>query len=381
MLIAIKCFIFILLIQSVSGRATSEQYFTGTGHSVAGSLALSGIMKRLVIPNALPIGKLASYYGYEVWDFSNAKESVNGHNRVSFCFSSVEFNHDMSVVGFAFGGEAAVIKPVGQCPKNLDVAEGEDLMFTIAFDVGKGAKSIPLGVSFSYGFNMEEFLSKMNRHFINNNEKNISSARRMLRLHGHILKYLALKEAKKVSLSPLSSILLKLFTASSLLSSKDAIKDLKISKNELDFISKIASRKVTSFKTELGNSLNAMKRDADFYFCADFKECEELYLDFMVYSENLINAMEDCHTLAFTAALQTDYSISLTPGNKFEVSFGYVVTDVDKIFTSQRSTKVLAMEKFATHNFTKHSEECGEVTSRAGRNFGNFLRFLGYGKK
>lgn len=355
-------------------------YFKGHANALGGGISLAGFLKKLLVPNAIPVGRIASFYGYEVWDFTDAKKAIGGHNRATFCFSTLEMTQDLSVLGVAFGGEGSYIRPVGQCPKDLSAVAGEDLIFSIAYDAGKGTKAMPMGISFSYGFDLGNFTEKMLGHLRVNNPNKRTPSERMWRLNTHLLKYLSMKGTRKI-LTPTQSVLLKLFTSTSLISKENGLKSLMFAEDELDFLSKIATAKVTSFSKELRLALREISKDAKFYNCKDYFKCEEIYVDFLQFSDALTESMSDCHTIGVNVALLKDFAVSLAPSMKVEVGFGYAVTATDRTFTSNLPTAALAVKEFANHRFKSHSVACEDVTRQTGTNFGSFLSLMGYGKK
>jgi hypothetical protein len=365
----------IILSTASSARA---QNFDGVGHSMGASVSLGGFLKTLVLPNALPVGKITSAYSYEVWDFSGARESIQGHNRASFCVSYMEFAQDLSIFDFAYGGELGKMRPVGQCPKDLSAMAGEDLVFSIAYDIGKGTKSIPIGLSFSYGFDLSVFTDKLIQNFTVNNPHKRAPSDRINRLHLHLLKYVLKKNTRSI-LSPFQSILLKLFVSTSLIGKKEMAK-LTFPKDELDFISQIVSKKYLAFNSQLKNAFYDIRKDPGFYTC-DVKDCDEIFVDFLTYSDAITNSMSDCHSVSVNAALQTNIGISLAPNMNVSIAFGYGVTATDKTFSSNLSTSALAISEFSKHRFSKHSNDCKEVGNKAPATFGKFLSLLGYGKK
>ena len=354
------------------------QSFEGHGHSMSGGVSIGGVLKRLLIPNALPVGKIGSFHGYEVWDFTDAKKSIKGHNRASFCFSSTEFSQDLSIFDISFGGEAAYIKPVGNCPKNLEAVAGEDLSFTIAYDIGKGAKSNPVGLSFSYGFDLSRFNERLLSHFGVNNPHNRTPSQRLKRLNTHMLKYLAGAPARK--LNALQNIILKTFFSMSLMGDKKIFSDTFFSKSEISFLSKIKGTKLPSFNEAVADALNLIQRDSSFYSCKSYSQCEELYVDFLVFSDALTSAMSDCHTVSISAGLMSGVSVSLNSNVKFEIGFGYAVTASDRTYSSNQSTSALVAAEFARHNLASHSRECKEAPTKSAKTFAELLVLLGYGK-
>jgi hypothetical protein len=365
----------LLLLSSTLGFAQS---FKGHGHSMGGGVALGGILKRLVVPNALPIGKIGSFHGYEVWDFSDAKKAINGNNRVSFCYSATEFTQDLGIFDFSFGGEAAYIRPVGNCPKNLQAVAGEDLTFTLAYDVGKGRNSNPIGLTLSYGFDLSRFNNRLLRHFQVNNPHNRTPAQRFKRLNSHLLKYLATSSAR--NLTAFQKITLKLFFSMGSFGNKSIFSKSFFSKSEIDFLGKIRDVRLPSFNQAISNALFDIQKDVNFYSCASYAECEEVYVDFMIFSDALTSAMSDCHTVSISAGLFKSFSINLSSDFKYEIGFGYAVTATDKIYTSNLSTSALAVGEFARHRFTSHSQECKEAPTKSAGTFADLLILLGYGK-
>jgi len=294
-----KPIVFTLFMMLAFGAKVFAQSFQGHGHSMSSGVAIGGVLKRLLVPNALPIGKIGSFHGYEVWDFTDAKKSIKGHNRASFCFSSTEFSQDLSIFDISFGGEAAYIKPVGSCPKNLEAVAGEDLTFTIAYDIGKGTKTNPVGLSFSYGFDLSRFNERLFSHFGVNNPHNRTPAQRLKRLNTHVLKYLAGAPGRK--LSALQNIILKTFFSMSLMGDKKVFSSNFFSQPEINFLSKIKDAKLPSFNQAIGEALYSIQKDASFYSCASYSQCEEMYVDFLVFSEALTDSMSECHTVSISA--------------------------------------------------------------------------------
>jgi hypothetical protein len=353
------------------------------GVSVSGAIGLSGVLKKLVIPSALPLGSILGTYGYEVWDFSQFKKNNDNKNRASYCFSSLELVYDFSLLGISFGGEAAEAYLAGKCDRRKETHIGEDLFFAIAYTPGKGSKAGAIGIALNHGFNMSKYVDELTYQFNGYPISKLKPHQRLFRLHKHILKYIALKNRHKFE-STTQKLLLKLFTLPALLVSPygKSIKSLfNFSDEEISVLSELKKKRPDSLRDIILGAFEIMRRDPAFYFFSKEYDSEETFIDFLRYYEVLDHSLEECHSINIYAGASSRFAFDLFPEMKVDVSLGYSVTEHDKSYNSDWSTKALAVKDFAAHNFVKHSATCENASTKSGTNFGRFLGLWGYSQK
>lgn len=365
-----KLILLIIIIAKISFAQTLE------GHSFASVIGLGGILKSTVVKDLFPVGSIVGTSGHEVYDFSKYPQY---NNRQAYCFSSLDFALDANFLGIYFGGEASKVYTMGSCEMKPKALVGEDLVIFVSIDPAKGTKSIPIGVAINFGFDMDGYLDQMNYRFARSYLSNRTSGERLKRLHKHLLKYIA-KSTTKSLLSKEELLFAKLlglpFIARSL--KEQSIIDL-IKPTESDYLY-LKNLKNVKSKLSISNILrnfyDKTRKDADFYSCKSYTECEEIYVDFLQFYEILINSFDDCGSINIYAGLMSEFSLKYTDKMKFEIGFGYSRTEFNKSYNSTFSTSTLAFGEFAKHNFSKQSVACEEIGKKTGENFGQFLGFL-----
>lgn len=353
---------------------------TVSGSSMSGGFGVSGILKRLLIPSATPIGSLSGTYGYEVWDLSDLKPYTP---KRSYCSSGFEFSYDANLIGISFGGGAATAYPVGKCNTYAEAEDGirgDNLTFSVGLSGGKGSKAIDLHTAFGFGMNLKLYNEKLIRYFSGYPKSVNKPSVRLKNLHLHMLSFLALSGVK-AGLNAEQVLLIKLLSLPVSLSMKQEnfLKHLSFSKAETNMIVKSRSYFKKSFKQLLGAAFYDIRRSADFYTCA-IGNCEEIALDFLSYSEILLESIEECHSLEIGGEVKSEFAISAAEDLKFSVGLGYASVEFDKTIDSHLSNQILALREYAGHNFNRHSKVCDGLAAKSGETFGTFLGLWGYGK-
>lgn len=339
-------------------------------------IGLGGVLKNFIVPNALPVGSLVGAAGHEVYDFSKYPEYKN---KQAYCYQSLDFAIDANLLGFYFGGEASKVITTGSCDMKPEALVGEDLMVFISIDPGKGTKSLPIGVAFNFGFNMDNYVSQMKRSFVRSYLSDRSSGQRLRRLHLHIAGYLAQKSIGAV-LTARERLFAKLMLFPYLAQYTDEENVLKLvtpTTSELGLLKKISKNGFKfSIKDTLKSFYHKARKDAGFYYCKDYRKCEEKYVDFLGFYSILIDSFDDCGSMNIYAGAISEFSIKMTGKLKVEVGFGYTRTEFNKAYNSKYPTSWQALKQFASHNFIDQSKECEELPEKVGSNFADFLNFL-----
>lgn len=346
------------------------------GHSMGSTIGLGGFLKRLVIPNSLPIGSLVGTAGHEVYDFSKYPEFKN---KQAYCFHAIDFAADANLLGIYFGGEVSKVFTTGTCEMKPEALVGEDLMVFLSFDPGKGTKSIPIGMAFNFGFSMNNYVSMMENSFSRSFLSNRTSGERLKRLHIHIASYLA-KKTIGASFTKSEKFFAKLLLYPFLApftESQKVVNLISPSSSELELLKNISTSGYKySIKSQLESFFYKARRDASFYSCDSYNECEEIYVDFLNFYDILINSFDDCGSINIYAGALSEFSIKATSKLKFEIGFGYTRTEFNKAYNSSLPTSWQAIGQFAAHNFSSKSRACQELSEKVGSNFGRFLHFL-----
>lgn len=339
-------------------------------------IGLGGVLKNLVVPNALPVGSLVGAAGHEVYDFSKYPQYENSQ---AYCYQTIDFAIDANLLGFYFGGEASKVITTGTCEMKPEALVGEDLMVFISFDPGQGTKSLPIGVAFNFGFSMDHYVLQMQRNFSRSHLSNRTSGERLKRLHMHIAGYLARKRitAQLTARERLFAKLMLFPYLAQFTNKASVIELITPSTAELELLKKISKN---GFKFSVRDTLQSFymkaKKDAEFYYCEDYYQCEEKYVDFLSFYKILINSFDDCGSMNIYAGAISEFSIKATGKLKVEVGFGYARTEFNKAYNSNFPTSWQALGQFAIHNFSKQSKTCEGLPKKVGSNFAEFLNFL-----
>lgn len=339
-------------------------------------IGLGGALKKLVIPNALPIGSLVGAAGHEVYDFSKYPQYKNSQ---AYCYQSIDFALDANLFGIYFGGEASKVFTTGKCEMKPQALVGEDLMVFISVDPGKGTKSLPIGLAFNFGFNMDNYIEQMKRNFVRSYLSSRTSGERLQRLHFHIAKYLA-KRKKEQSYTANELLFTKLLLFPYLApysNDNEILSKLTPSAEELKRLESISRNGFNlSIKNTLKSFYQKARKDTSFYFCENYSDCEEIYVDFINFYSILISSFDDCGSINIYAAAISEFSIKATSKLKVEVGFGYTRTELNKSYDSSFPISLQALGQFAAHNFSRRSAACEELPQKVGGNFAEFLNFL-----
>lgn len=349
------------------------------GYSFGGIWGLGGALKNLVIPNALPLGTLVGAAGHEVYDFSKYSQYKNSQ---AYCYQSIDFAADANIFGLYFGGEVSKVFTTGKCEMNPQALVGEDLMIFVSFDPGRGSKSLPIGIAFNFGFNMDQYIEQMESRFQRSYLSNRTTGQRLKRLHVHIAKYLAKKNIKaKLTVQEKLFVKLLLFPylAPSLAQHQIDLL-LRPSSSESELLKNISKKGFDfSVKKTLYSFFKKARKDSEFYFCnsdENYSDCEEVYVDFLRFYKILTDSFDDCGSLNIYMGAMSEFSIKLTGKLKFEIGFGYTRTEFNRAYDSRFPTSVQAVGQFLSNNFVKKSNACQQLPQKVGTNFAHFLNFL-----
>ena len=345
------------------------------GHEVSGIIGVGGLFKRLIVPDAIPVGSIDGTFGYEVLDFS--KDNKNFSKPV-YCQGGLVFNLNTSVIGVNFGGQTSRIQTFGQCEEPIDYTGGF-LQFDLTYNASSKSpksswQSVGFGASVSFGFSMQKFVDELMYSFHTHNRSNFSATEKVARVNRHLMRYVA-----KATLSSNEKLMVKiltmLFTSMHERSELEDIAVVDLDESEAKRVKEFGTNPF-DLKSAVWKFLDHIKKDASFYECGKVDSCVDLCIDVMNYLEAFHDSIGTCHSFALTIAPNSSFHLSLTKRMKISAGIGYKFFHLEKEDKSDKSTQRLANKYFLGHNFNYRSKQCLDAASTASSELGQLIPFM-----
>lgn len=339
-----------------------------TGSSLSGAITISGLLKRLVMKNTIPLGGLTSYYGYEAINFPKSTPV--------YCYGGMALSGNGSIIGASFGGNVGKLTTVGKCNDPKDYLGGF-LNIGLAYDLGKGSKDVSVQAAFSLGFDLKTFNQKLLDSFHSYNGDNRKRSERINSTALHFIKYAGRSSAKKLGKHYLwlKLLSLPLMTATGA-DWKNAINHLRFNLGEMKQLEK--RQHMFAQREDIIDLFHNVKKDMDFYKCKGSNQaCEKIYVDAYSLMDAIEDAMGSCHAVSLSMNLMSSYDVKIPLlASKLNYSFGYSYFGLREKKSAGKDTALAVSSAFASHRFWTKNSSCLKVEETAAESFGEFLGIM-----